>query len=109
MRARKGGQPRTPPSRGRLTAHALRSAGMPGIDEASPSHHNEYQARERGLGKPCFQMDVLPGHAAAGPDEKVPYGPATLQLPSDASEYIGENTSPNASLRAAPHRTWAPM
>lgn len=99
MRARKAGPPRTPPSRGRLTAHALRSAGMPGIEEGSPSHHNEYSARERGLGKPCFQMDVLPAA------DKDPHTIGSLQLPSDESDYIGENTSPNASVRAAP-RLW---
>lgn len=76
---------------------------MPGIEEGSPGHHNEYQNRERGLGKPCFQMDVLTA-AAMEKDGRVP---GSLQLPSDESEYIGENTSPNATAQAAPHRQWA--
>eukprot|EP00892_Ulva_mutabilis_P001902 jgi/Ulvmu1/11712/UM008_0123.1 len=108
MRANRKGAPRTPPSRGRLTAHALRTAGMPGIEEGSPSQHNEYHARERGLGKPCFEMD-MPASGAGDKDGRV-LGPRPggLQLPRDEPDLSGENTSPNASARVGglPQRPW---
>lgn len=95
---------RTPQRPGKLSAAALRPTSS--IINESPTH-NEYSRRERGLGKPCFTMDMGPGIdqnnssgslQAFGKD-------ASGHLVSNSAFSTEENASPNASLKAF-NRPW---
>lgn len=101
---------RTPQRPGKLSSAALRPSS---VTSESPSH-NEYSRRERGLGKPCFTMDMGPGitpnyssgSLQAYGGKEGGSGPLGYQHGvSGPNSVTEENASPNASLKGF-NRPW---
>lgn len=106
---------RTPQRPGKLSAAALRPSS---ITSESPTH-NEYSRRERGLGKPCFTMDMGPGiahnnssgslqaYGAHGGKDTAsgPPGYNGVSAPNSGRS-TEENASPNASLKGVNRPVW---
>ena len=106
---------RTPQRPGKLSSAALR----PSSNTSESPSHNEYSRRERGLGKPCFTMDMGPGishnnssgslqayGAHGGKDGgSAPLGYGGVSAPNSARS-TEENASPNASLKGLSRPQW---